>query len=80
MLVKFSGLNPKGPYLSFEKENFYFVLTYSIKRACESRKFHVAVVQQRLRNVQKSVMHAQSCFFFGQSKPIVFLLFAVAVA
>ena len=80
MLAKFSGLNPKGPYLSSEKENFCFVLTYSIKRACEIRKFHVAVVQQRLRNVQKSVMHVRSCFFFCQSKPIVFLLFAVAVA
>ena len=79
MLVKFSGLNPKGPYLCLEKENFCFVLTYSIKRACEIRKFHVTVVQQRLRNVQKSVMLVQSCFFC-QSKPIVFLLFAVAVA
>ena len=25
--------------------------------------FHVVVVQRRLRNVQKSVMHVQSCFF-----------------
>ena len=33
------------------------------------RNFHVAVVQQRLRNVQKSLMHVQSCccccFFFA---------------
>ena len=31
MLVKFSGLNPKGPYLSLEKEkeNFCVVLAYS---------------------------------------------------
>ena len=48
-----------------------------MERACEIRKFHVAVVQQRLRNVQKSVMHVKSCclfvfFFFCQSKPIVF--------
>ena len=65
MLAKFSGLNPKGPYLSLEKEKetFCVVLTYSIKRAREIRKFHVAVVQQRLRNVQKSVMHVQSCSF-----------------
>ena len=65
MLAKFSGLNPKGPYLSLakEKENFCVVLTYSINRAREIRKFHVAVVQQRLRNVQKRVMHVQSCFF-----------------
>ena len=65
MLAKFSGLNPKGPYTSLEKEkeNFCVVLTYTINRAREIRKFHVAVVQERLRNVQKSVMHVQSCFF-----------------
>ena len=76
MLANFSGLNPKGPYASLEKEkqNFCVVVTHSIKRAREIRKFHVAVVQQRLRNVQKSVMQVQ------RSKPIVFLLFAVAVA
>ena len=66
MLAKFSGLNPKGPYVSLEKEkeNFCVVLTYSMERAREIRKFHVAVVQQRLRNVQKSVKHVKSCFFF----------------
>ena len=65
MLAKFSGLNPKGPYVcsEMEKQNFCAVLTYSIKRAREIRKFHVAVVQQRLRYVQKSVMHVQRCFF-----------------
>ena len=33
MLAKFPGLNPKGPYLSLEKEkeNFCVVITYSIK-------------------------------------------------
>ena len=65
MLAKVSGLNRRGPYLSLEKksDNVCVVLTYLIKRASEIRKFHVAVVQQRLRNVQKSVMHVQSCFF-----------------
>ena len=65
MLSKFSGLNPKGPYVSLEKEkqNFCVVVTYSIKRAREIRKFHVTVVQQRLRNVQKRVMQVQRCFF-----------------
>ena len=64
MLAKFSGLNPKGPYVSLEKEkqNFSVVLTYSIKRARGIRKFHVSVVQQSLRNVQKSVMDVQRCF------------------
>ena len=37
MLAKFSGLNPKGPYVSLEKEkqNFCVVLTYSTKGAHE---------------------------------------------
>ena len=58
-------LNPKVPYLSLEKEKetLCVVFTYFIKRTGESRKFHVAVVQQRLRNLQKSEMHTQSCFF-----------------
>ena len=63
MLAKFSGLNPTGPSLSLEKENFCVVFTHSIKRASEIGKFHGAVVQQRLRNVQKSVMLKQSCSF-----------------
>ena len=50
--------------LEKEKENFCVVLTYSMERAREIRKFHVAVVQQRLRNVQKSVKHVKSCFSF----------------
>ena len=62
MLAKFAGLNAKGPSLSLEQENFYVVLTYSIKRTSEIRKFH-AVVQEWLRNVQKSVMHMQGCSF-----------------
>ena len=47
MLAKFSGV----------------VLSYVVKRVREIRKFHVAVMQRRLRNVHKSVMHVQSCFF-----------------
>ena len=74
MLAKISGLNPKGPYLSLEKEKeiFCVVLTYSIKRAREIRKFHVAVVQQRLRNVQKSVMYVQSCVFLANLNLFLF--------
>ena len=39
------GLNPKGPYLSLEKEreNFCAVFTNSIERKHESRKFHIAI-------------------------------------
>ena len=39
------------------------MFTHSMKRAHEIRKFHVAVVQRRLRNVQKGVMHVQSVCF-----------------
>ena len=46
-----------------DKETFCFVFTYSVKRAHEIIKFHVAVVQRWLKNVQKSVMHVQSCCF-----------------
>ena len=55
MLAKFSGFNPKGPFLSLEKEKetFCVLFTYSVKRAREIRRFHVPVVQGRLRNVQK---------------------------
>ena len=54
----FLGLSPKGPYLSLDIEKkFCVVFTYFIKQAREIRKFHVAVVQRRLRNVQKSVIH-----------------------
>ena len=35
----------------------------AIKQAREIRKFHVAAEQWRLRNVQKSVLHVQSCWF-----------------
>ena len=56
MWAKFSGLNPKGPYVSLEKEekNFCVVLAYSMKWAREIRKFLVAVAQQRLRNYKKA--------------------------
>ena len=41
-----------------EKENCCFVSPSSKKR--EIRHYHVVVVQRRLRNVNKSVMHVQS--------------------
>lgn len=44
-----------GPYLSLEKENVCVMFTYSIKQVHEIMKFHVAVLQQQLRSVQKSM-------------------------
>ena len=44
-----------------EKESCCRLFPSSTKR--EIRQFHVVVVQRRQRNVQKSVMHVQSCCF-----------------
>ena len=44
-----------------EKENCCFVFPSSTKP--EIRHYHVVIVQRRLRNVNKSVMHVQSCYF-----------------
>ena len=81
MLARFSALDPKGPYLSLEKdkETFCVVFTYSVKRAHEIRTFHVAVVQRWLKNVQKSVMHVQSCCLLIQTYCFFAVLVAVAV-
>ena len=72
------GLNPKGPYLSLEKEkqNHCAAFTNSIKRAREIRKFQVTDLQRWLRNVQKSVMHVQSCCFAHINR-LVFLPFSL---
>ena len=53
--------------------------TYSIKQARKIRKFHVAVQQRRLRNVQKSVIHVQSCCFANINLLLLTVLVAVAV-
>ena len=54
-------LNSKRLYLSSgkEKESRCLVFTSSEKRGI--RQFHVVVVHWRRRNVQKSMMHVQSC-------------------
>ena len=59
----FLEFNSKGLYQSSgkENENCCFVFPSSTKR--EIRRFHVVVVQRRQRNVQKSLMHVQSCYF-----------------
>ena len=57
-----------------EGESRCLVFTSSSKR--EIRHFHVVVVQRRQRNVQKGVMHVQSCCFANLNQ----LLFAVLVA
>ena len=55
MLAKFSGFNPKGLHMSFKKEKETFCVCVHLLRKASTliRKFHIAVVQRRLRNVQK---------------------------
>ena len=45
--------------------------TYSLKRVREVRKFHVSIVQRRLINLQKRVIHVQSCCFANTKKVLV---------
>ena len=56
-------LNSIGSYQSSgkEKETCCFVFPFSTKP--EIRHYHVVVVQRRLRNAQKSVLHVQSSYF-----------------
>ena len=48
-----------------EKGSCYLVIASSTKR--EIKHFHVVVVQWRLKNVLKSVMHVQSCCFVNRN-------------
>ena len=64
-------MNSKGLYLA---ENRCLEFTSSRKR--KFRRFHVVVVQRRERNLQKSMMHVQSCCFAY----LILLLFSVLVA
>ena len=72
----FWDLITKRPYLILEKESFCAAFTYSIKRAREIRMFHVAVLQRRLRNLQKR-RAARTRLLFCLSKPLAFLLFVL---
>ena len=72
--------NSKRLYQSLgkEKENCCFVIPSSTKR--EIRRFHVVVVQRRQGNVQKSVMHVQSCCFANLNVLVVLVDVTVVVA
>ena len=56
-------LNSKGMYQSSGKEKDSCCLVFPSSTKREIRHFHVVVVQQRHRNVHKSVIHVQSCCF-----------------
>ena len=74
MLAKLSGFNPKGQYVSLEKEkqNFCVVLTYSLKREQEVSCRGCATTAKKC---------TKSVIFFANLKHIttVFLLFTVTV-
>ena len=59
----FLELNSKRLHRSSGKEKEFLFLCSRSSTKRESRHFHVVVVQLRQRNVQKSVMHEQSCCF-----------------
>ena len=59
----FLELNSKGLHQSSGKEKESCCLLFPSSTKREIRQFHVVVVQRRQRNVQKSVMHVQSCCF-----------------
>ena len=76
MLANCLNLNSKALYQSSgkEKESCCFVFPSLTKRGI--RHFHVVVMQRRLRNVQKTMIHVQGCCFANQT----YCFFAVHVA
>ena len=63
MLAIFLELNSKGLYQSSGKEKESCCLVFLSLTKREIRHFHAVVVQLQQRNVQKSMMHMQSCCF-----------------
>ena len=78
MVAKFLDHNKpkrhlKSGYALFQTSSILFdfivgetektVSKFRKRKFCEIRTFHVAVVQQRLRNALRSVMNVQSCSF-----------------
>ena len=59
----FLELNSKGLYESSGKEKKSCCVVFPSSTKREIRKVHVIVVQQWLRNVEKSMIHMQSCCF-----------------
>ena len=70
------GLNSTRLYQSSGKEKESPCLVFTSSTKLEIMHFDVVVVQRRQRNVQKRVVHVQSCCF-AKSKPTAFLPFSV---
>ena len=71
MLGNLSGVESESTISKFRKRKRKFLccvhLPYYLTGTREIGKFHVAIVQRRLRYVQKRVMHVQSCRFANVS-------------
>ena len=67
----FSGWNSKKLNQSSGKEKESRCLAFKSSTKHEIRHFHVVVVQWLQRNVQKSVIHEQSCCFTNRN-PLLF--------
>ena len=61
LIRQLQWLTVKIIYIYIKKGLFWVHVL--LKTSNLTGRFHVVVVQQRLRNVQKSVMHLQSCCF-----------------
>ena len=72
-------LNSKGLHQSSGKEKESCCLLFSSSTKREIRQFHVVFVKRRQRNVQKSVMHVQSCCFHCLNLLFFVVLVAVVV-
>ena len=75
----FLELNSKRLYQRSGKEKKSRCPLFMSSTKGEIRNFHVVAVQWRQRNVQKSVMHVQSCCFASLNLLLFAVLFAVAV-
>ena len=63
ILVNFFGVDFKGLHQRSGEEKGSRCLVFPSSTKREIGHFHVVVAQRRQRNVQKSVMHVQSCGF-----------------
>ena len=74
MLAKFSGVESERTVSKFRKRQRNVLCCVHLLCKAGMWKFHVAVVQWWLKNVQKSVICVQSCCFTN-IKLLLFLLF-----
>ena len=53
------------------------MIRYFLSIKCVTRKFHVVVVQSNGKEIQKGVLHVQSCFFLLLIRLLIFLQFSL---